>query len=329
MASERSAAQLRAIIQTQTEIAASDLDPHAIMRLIAERAQKLTRASAGLIELLDDEEMVYTVTTGEAEPYNGMRLQAASSMSGLCVREEEVLRSDDTSKDPRVDAAACKRVNAASMLCVPLAHHDETIGVLKVYSPEPHHFDDTDVETLELLSDLISAHLSHANLFETEARENRRDPLSGLPNRRAFEERLPVELARAARFGPLSLCLLDLDGFKGVNDRLGHPAGDQVLREVGRILDGSRLADDCFRIGGDEFALLMPGTDGDEAFIAATRIAEDIRAAALGQGVISASFGIATRVDHDGEALIATADSELLAAKDRLYSRRDSWDQST
>jgi len=329
MANERSAARLRAIIQTQTEIAASDLDPQAIMQLIAERAQKLTRASAGLIELLEGEEMVYAVTTGEATPYNGMRLQAASSMSGLCVREGEVLRSDDTSKDPRVDAAACNRVNAASMLCVPLAHHDETIGVLKVYSPEAHHFDDTDVETLELLSDLISAHLSHANHFESEARENRRDALTGLPNRRAFEERLPVELARAARSGPLSLCLLDLDGFKGVNDRLGHPAGDQVLREVGRILDGSRLADDCFRIGGDEFALLMPGTDADEARVAATRIAEEIRAAALGQGVISASFGIATRVDHDGEALIAAADSELLAAKDRLYSRRDSWDQST
>ena len=250
-------------------------------------------------------------------------------MSGLCVREEEVLRSDDTGKDPRVDGAACKRVNAVSMLCVPLAHHDETIGVLKVYAPEANHFDDTDVETLELLSDLISAHLSHANLFETEARENRRDALTGLPNRRAFEERLPVELARAARSGPLSLCLLDLDGFKGVNDRLGHPAGDQVLREVGRILDGSRLADDCFRIGGDEFALLMPGTDEADALVAATRIAKEIRAAALGQGVISASFGIATRIDHDGEALIAAADSELLAAKDRLYSRTDSWDQST
>jgi diguanylate cyclase (GGDEF)-like protein len=329
MANERSAAQLRAIIRTQTEIAASDLNPAAIMQLIAKRAEELTRASAGLIELLDGDEMVYTVTTGEATPYNGMRLQAASSMSGLCVREGEVLRSNDTSKDPRVDAAACKRVNAASMLCVPLAHHDETIGVLKVYSPEPHHFDDTDVETLELLSDLISAHLSHANLFESEARENRRDALTGLSNRRAFEERLPIELARAARSGPLSLCLLDLDGFKGVNDRLGHPAGDQVLREVGRILDGSRLADDCFRIGGDEFALLMPGTDEDEAHVAAARIAAEIRAAALGQGVISASFGVATRVDHDGEALIAAADSELLAAKDRLYGRRDSWDQST
>ena len=329
MSSERSAAQLRAIIRTQTEIATSDLDPPTIMQLIAERAQELTGASAGLIELLEDDEMVYSVTTGEATPFLGMRLKAAASLSGLCVSEERVLRSDDTSDDPRVDGAACKRVSAASMICVPLTHRGETVGVLKVYAPEAHHFDDADVETLELLTELISAHLSHANLFEAESRESRRDSLTGLPNRRAFEERLPVELARAARSGPVSLCLLDLDGFKGVNDRLGHPAGDEVLRQVGRILEGSRMADDCFRIGGDEFAILMPGTDEDEAAVAAARIADQIAAAGLGGGGIGASFGIGTSIDRDGEALMARADAELLAAKDRLYRRSDSWDQST
>ncbi|HEY6145957.1 MAG TPA: sensor domain-containing diguanylate cyclase [Solirubrobacterales bacterium] len=322
MSNERSASQLRAIIRTQTEIAASDLDPKAIMQLIAERAQELTRASAGLIEVLEGDEMVYAVTTGEATPYLGMRLKAATSMSGLCVREGGVLRSDDTSDDPRVDGAACKRVSAASMICVPLAHKAETVGVLKVYSPEAHHFDGADVEALELLSELIAAHLSHANLYEAETRESRQDALTGLPNRRAFEERLPVELARAARSGPVSLCLLDLDGFKGVNDRLGHPAGDEVLRQVGRILERSRLADESFRIGGDEFAILMPGTDEDEATIAAIRLAEEISAAALGEGEISASFGIATSRDRDGEALMAAADRELLAAKDRLYGRQ-------
>lgn len=322
MSSKRTAEQLRAIIRTQTEIAASDLDPSAIMQLIAERARELTRASSGVIELAEGEEMVYAVTSGEATPYLGTRLRMATSLSGRCVLEGRVLRSDDTTADPRVDAEACRRVHAASMLCVPLAHQGETVGVLKVYSPEAHHFDDGDVETLELLSELIAAHISHANLFEAESHQGRRDPLTGLANRRAFEERLPTELARASRSArPVSLCLFDLDGFKGVNDRLGHPAGDEVLRVVAGILRQSRLADDCFRIGGDEFAILMPGTTAEEATIGADRIAAEISAAALGDGEIGISYGIGTSIELDGGALLAAADRRLREAKDRLYGR--------
>jgi diguanylate cyclase (GGDEF)-like protein len=322
MASERSAEQLRAIIRTQTEIAASDLEPEAIMQLIADRARELTGASSGVIELAEGEEMVYAVTSGEATPYLGTRLQLRRSLSGRCVLEGQVLRSDNTAEDPRVDAEACRRVNAASMLCVPLAHRGETVGVLKVYSPLTHHFDDGDVETLELLSELIAAHISHANLYEAEALRSRRDRLTGLPNRRAFDERLAVELARAQRYNhPLSLCLLDLDGFKGINDRLGHPAGDEVLRAVAEILKTSRLADDCFRIGGDEFAILMPETRAEAARIAAERLATDIRDADLGDGELGASFGIATGTDPDEPALLEAADHALLEAKDQLYGR--------
>jgi diguanylate cyclase (GGDEF)-like protein len=323
MSNPRASEQLRAIIRTQTEVVAGDLDPEAIMQLIAERAQELTRASAGLIELAEGDEMVYTVTTGEATPYLGMRLQKETSLSGRSVIEGRVLRSDDTSADERVDAEACRRVNAASMICVPLSHKSETVGVLKVYAPQPNHFGDDDVETLELLSELIAAHLSHANLYEAETRHSRRDALTNLPNRRAFEERLPTELARAARSGnPLALVLLDLDGFKGVNDRLGHPAGDEVLRSVARILDASRAADDCFRIGGDEFAILMPETEAIHARTAAERIATEIRDAKLGDGAIGASYGIAASTNRDADTLFAAADRVLLAAKDRLYGRR-------
>jgi diguanylate cyclase (GGDEF)-like protein len=324
MSTPRSSGQLRAIIRTQTEIAASDLQPQAIMQLIAERAQELTRASAGLIELVEGEEMVYSVATGEATPYLGMRLRKEASLSGRCVIEGRVLRSDDTGADERVDAEACQRVNAGSMICVPLSHRDETVGVLKVYAPAAHHFDEDDVETLELLSELIAAHLSHANLYEAESRDSRRDALTGLPNRRAFHERLPIELARASRSGhPLALVLLDLDGFKAVNDRLGHPAGDEVLRAVARILDQSRAADDCFRIGGDEFAILMPETEAIHARTAAERVAGQIRSAGLGDGKIGASYGIAASTNRDSDILFAAADRVLLAAKDRLYGRRD------
>jgi diguanylate cyclase (GGDEF)-like protein len=90
---------------------------------------------------------------------------------------------------------------------------------------------------------------------------------------------------------------------------------------VAEILRDARLADDCFRIGGDEFAVLMPGTTAEEATIGAERIAARVQEAALGDGEIGISYGIGTSVDLDGEALLAGADRALLEAKDRLYGR--------
>ncbi len=313
--------RLRAIIQTQTEIAASELDLDAVMELIARRAQDLTNASGGVIEIADGDEMVYRVAVGEATPFLGVRLKKDASLSGRCLMEEKVLRSDDTSVDPRVDPEACRRVNARSMLCVPLIHQEETVGVLKVYAPRIDNFDDGDVETLELLTELIAAHMSHATLFAAEVHDGRHDSLTGLLNRRAYEERLPIEIARATRYAwPLSLCLLDLDGFKKLNDTLGHPAGDRALQQVAALLDESRLADDSFRIGGDEFALLMPKTCREDAEAAAARLSEQIRHIGMSDGSLGASFGVAEGA-NDPKALHALADERLLAAKDRLYRR--------
>ncbi|MBA3865478.1 MAG: GGDEF domain-containing protein [Solirubrobacterales bacterium] len=314
--------RLLAIIRTQTEIAASDLDLLATMELIAERSQELTRASGAVLELAEDDEMVYEVTTGDATPYLGMRLKQSASLSGQCIAEARLLRSDDTERDERVDVAACRRVNAASMICVPLIHRREVVGVLKVYSALAHNFNDDDVEALELLTDLIAAHISHATSFEIEAHDCRHDALTGLANRRAYEERLAVEVSRATRYDqPLSLCLLDLDGFKAVNDELGHPAGDQVLRGAARVIDESRVADDVFRIGGDEFAILMPQTGPADARLAAQRIADALDDAQLVSGGIGASFGVAA-THGDPEHAHASADAELIAAKDRLYGRQ-------
>jgi diguanylate cyclase (GGDEF)-like protein len=319
--SEASGRRLRAIIQTQTEIAASDLDLDAVTELIARRAQDLTEASGGVIEIADGDEMVYRVAVGEASPFLGVRLKKNASLSGLCVIEEKVLCSNDTDDDPRVDPEACRQVNARSMLCVPLIHREKTVGVLKVYSPDPGHFDAGDVETLELLSELVAAHMSHASLFAAEVHGGRHDALTGLLNRRAYEERLPVEISRANRYAwPLSLCLLDLDGFKKLNDTLGHPAGDRALQQVAALLDESRLADDSFRIGGDEFALLMPKTCREDAEVAAARLSEQIRHIGMSDGSLGASFGVAEGA-NDPAVLHAMADERLLAAKNRLYGR--------
>ncbi len=313
--------QLLAIIRTQTEIAASDLDLATVMQLIAERSMELTSATAGVIEIAEGDHMAYKVTCGEATPYLGLKVPIKGSLSGLCLRQGEILRSDDTSVDPRADAETCRRVSAASMICVPLSHRSEAIGTLKVYSSKTHHFDDRDTEALALLSGLIGAQMAHVSSFEVEMHDSRHDSLTGLLNRRAYEERLAIETARARRYDyPLSLCLLDLDGFKAINDLLGHPAGDDVLRKVAAAIDEQRLADDTFRLGGDEFAVLMPQTTAAQAASAAQRLTAAIDCVQTSGAGVGASYGVA-QGGADPASLHANADRELLAAKDRLYER--------
>jgi diguanylate cyclase (GGDEF)-like protein len=304
-----------AIIKTQSEIAAADLDTDQVMHLVANRAQEITGATSAVIELPEGDEMVYAVTAGEATPYLGIRMDRRSTLSGLSLDRDQVLYCEDTEIDPRVDRRASRRVNLRSMICVPLKHQEEAVGVLKVYSPEPRRFGPADVETLNLLSEAMSAHLAHASLFELAAKEGRTDALTGLFNRRAYEERRVVEAARSARYGRLlALGLFDLDGFKAVNDRHGHPAGDRVLQGVAKVIDSSRLTDDAFRIGGDEFAVLMPETTLDGGKIAAKRLADALAAAKLGDGSVTASYGVASTVG-DALSLHDAADRALLAAK--------------
>jgi diguanylate cyclase (GGDEF)-like protein len=315
---EASRDRLMAIIKTQSEIAASDLDTNHLMHLVAKRAQELTDATSAVIEIPDGDEMVYAVTSGEATPYLGIRMDRRSTLSGLALDRGQVLYCEDTEIDPRVDRRASRRVNLRSMICVPLKHQGQAVGVLKVYSPEPRRFGPADVETLNLLSEAISAQMAHAFDFELAAREGRTDALTDLFNRRAYEERRVVEAARSARYHhPLALGLFDLDGFKAVNDRYGHPAGDEVLRGVAEVIGSSRLTDDAFRIGGDEFAVLMPETTLEGGKIAAKRLADAIADAQLGDGTVTASYGVAATTG-DALSLHDAADRALLAAKRKL-----------
>jgi diguanylate cyclase (GGDEF)-like protein len=151
-----------------------------------------------------------------------------------------------------------------------------------------------------------------------------RDALTGLGNRRAFDERLSEETARAERYGTdLALAMIDLDDFKEVNDRYGHPIGDQLLVQVGHILVATlRNTDIPIRYGGDEFAIILPETSKTEAWV----VAEKIRAA-LGELTLVAADGV--RISTSGSigiasygaaadtayALLAAADAALYRAK--------------
>ncbi|MGH2466145.1 MAG: diguanylate cyclase domain-containing protein, partial [Candidatus Limnocylindrales bacterium] len=143
-----------------------------------------------------------------------------------------------------------------------------------------------------------------AALYEVARRDALVDPLTGLGNHRAFQETLGRELEQARRHRyPVTLMLLDLDDFKQVNDRAGHASGDAILSTFGLLLTGGvRRGDGAFRIGGDEFAVVMPHTDGDGAEIVARRLLSTALEPGAGTGPrrapISFSAGIASAPDH-------------------------------
>jgi diguanylate cyclase (GGDEF)-like protein len=141
------------------------------------------------------------------------------------------------------------------------------------------------------------------------------DPLTGLGNHRHFHETLARELVQAREAGrPVTLCLLDVDDFKNVNDRFGHPAGDRVLVAVAGQL---RQGGETFRLGGDEFAVLLPGRDEADGLATATTIADRISRLPMNVGGrVSVSVGVASSTQQAaGDELIRLADEALYRAK--------------
>jgi diguanylate cyclase (GGDEF)-like protein len=167
-----------------------------------------------------------------------------------------------------------------------------------------------DVELVAAVADLAASAVASERLLQSTRTEARRDTLTGLPNRRAFDERLD-ELLQQAR--PFSVALLDLDDFKATNDRLGHAGGDEVLREFARVaLRSLRASEELYRFGGDEFALLLES--GDAAAHAVARIRRELELHRRPRPLPTVSAGVATS-PSDG-----TSSPELLARVDRaLY----------
>jgi diguanylate cyclase (GGDEF)-like protein len=178
------------------------------------------------------------------------------------------------------------------------------------------------VGTLALVMILVQTLRNRlADLVQRLADAARTDPLTGLQNRRGFEETFGTEVERARRHDrPLSVLVGDLDHFKRVNDRLGHPAGDAALQRVGEILrSGRRRIDRVARTGGEEFALILPETAQRDAYLVAERLRVSVERAFSDRPVpMTMCFGLST-FPGDGttvDALLASADQALYGAKD-------------
>ena len=183
-----------------------------------------------------------------------------------------------------------------TLVAVPLVHGGTVLAVLRLAAPQP--LDGTTLLAVRSLALAAGGTLHAVQLYGRVLEESRRDALTGLRNRRRFEEDLAQELALTGRHGtPLALLMVDVDHFKAYNDTHGHRQGDRLLQDLGRLLGGTlRSTDTAYRYGGEEFAVLLRGTGAEDAAV----LAERVRGVVAGWTDVTVSLGICAVAGRGG-----------------------------
>jgi diguanylate cyclase (GGDEF)-like protein len=290
---------------------AGTIDLDEVLERTVEGAAETLRADAALVRLeaSDGDAIVatYGLAGDGADPVTG-------PPDGTRVRAVEVsysYASELEDEDSLIHRA----------LAVPLQSEGAVIGYLSVYTRDgARRFDSADVHRLEELAHRAGPALENAQRFREARQLADLDALTGLHNRRYFHETLARESARAHRYGrKLSLVVFDLDDFKDVNDRIGHLAGDAVLAEAAeRIRAVTRSADVACRVGGDEFAVIVPESGIEQAGQLFTRVQSALSGRPIGRaGRLHISAGLAELApDDDSISFFERADQALLRAKE-------------
>ncbi|MFL5780066.1 MAG: diguanylate cyclase [Thermoleophilaceae bacterium] len=331
---ERKRGELEETIRRVGDAFASGLDREGIVNLTLRTAVDACEAETGRALPIDARRM-RTASVGDSSPKLVAALEAAER-SAFAVDPNtgpnwlaslEGTTDDSPTEQHRPSRAVVDDVYA---LAAPLlgrlgtSSTVEQVGVVSIARRE-RPFDEQEYELFAYLTGQAAVSIENVDLHETVRLQAVTDELTGLSNRNHFQETLDSEIERSRRFGTdVGVVMLDIDDFKQVNDTYGHPQGDLVLVEVGRVLrELSRDIDEPARYGGEELAVILPQTDLNGAELLAERMRSAIADLQIkrtdGDGVlhVTASFGVASlpACASDRESLIAEADAALYRAK--------------
>jgi diguanylate cyclase (GGDEF)-like protein len=296
-----------------------------VLHQITARAQSAVGGKEFALLLADGETM-------RAHRHSGIPRDSLAALERWAEADRAMLRQrgtvvvDDLAAEPALSELPRQaRMPLGSLCAAPLVFRDRLLGVLVALAHGTTVFLPGDTAALSAYAGHAAIALSNARLVDTLERRAAEDPLTGLANQRAFYDASTAEFSRALRGGSrLSIAMLDIDHFKSINDEHGHLYGDQVLIGVADALRSCMRAHDTVaRMGGEEFAILLPDTGAELALEIAERARAAIGEVPIAGGSLSCSAGVAT-ASPDGAVpvdLLALADHALYEAKRRGRDR--------
>jgi diguanylate cyclase (GGDEF)-like protein/putative nucleotidyltransferase with HDIG domain len=295
------------------------LNPKELLPAICRQIRDAFGFDLGRIEIVDSggEELVVEAEAGYGPELIGRKIRLGEGLSGVAAATGEPVLANSVAKEPHYVAY---HPGIRSALSLPLKYRDELPGVLSLESKQAQAFSPHDVLTLRTLADQLAVALHNARAYQAAIEQAITDGLTGLKTHRFFMEALDREWRQSTRAGQtFSVIMVDLDGFKQVNDRHGHQEGDKVVTAVGTLLNQRvRQSNVVARYGGDEFAILLPGARADQAETLAERLRGQIESDPfLAAHGVTASFGIASFPLHGptAEEILRVADSGMYLAK--------------
>ncbi len=297
----------------------SDLRLDEVLDQITARAQTAVGGKEFALLLADGRDM-------RADRHSGIPATSLVALESWAQAQRETLieRGTVVIDDLGTDAALAglpleERLPLGSLCAAPLVFRDELLGVLAALAHGSTVFLPGEDAALSAYAAHAAIALSNAHLVERLERQAAEDPLTGLANQRAFHRDCAAEVSRAQRAdGAVSIVMLDLDHFKAINDEHGHPYGDQVLVKVATALRASiRAHDTAARLGGEEFAILLPDAGARDAHEVAERARDAIAQIDVPGGALTCSAGVATTGGGESSPidLLELADKALYSAK--------------
>jgi len=320
---ERQAAELDALKRITLNLTSS-LELHTVLSAVVSEAMHLVKdAHEAHIYLYQDDKLIF----GAALDEHGTKDKQVSAprshgLTNLVATRQEMIIVENMKKAPLFINA--RKPWTGSIIGIPLVMGGQTLGVMNLIRSQTGSFSQSEIRLLSLLANQAAIAISNARQHARTSDQARSDALTGLPNRRALDECLDTAISRARLTGsPFSVVMMDLDGFKSINDTFGHETGDEVLRQLAvSLIHRLRSTDFLARYGGDEMTLVLPNTDLSQTAHVVRKLQDELKtlAISLPDGKIANlgfSGGIALYPRHADTApgLLRAADEALYKAK--------------